>query len=403
VPDVATGVIFGAGSVGRGFIGQLFAESRLEVVFVDVVPQIIDGINRDGCYPHLTVSNAGRIKTSVGPARAINSEDIQQVIEAVSHADILATAVGAGALAKIAEPLARGLARRHEINRLPVNVLLCENLHAAATYMKDQLSLHLEDSICDQVLERVGLLETSIGRMIPVPSAELHAIHPAAVSVEPYKYLPFDVAAVKGTLPKIAGLIGDPTVPFSYYTDRKLYLHNLGHCLCAYLGELNRDTYIADAINQPAIRNPVRSAMLESAVALAVKYGRPIGGLIDHADNLLARFGNHGLRDTVERVGRDPERKLAPGDRFLGAYALAVETGTPRRYLSLALAYGLNKLRLVKDWTVEETIRHLVRVAPETTADQDTIRSYLLALKKQAGPQELVGLIDEEMMVADLV
>lgn len=403
MPDVATGVIFGAGSVGRGFIGQLFAESRLEVVFVDVVPQIIDGINRDGCYPHLTVSNAGRIKTSVGPARAINSEDIQQVIEAVSHADILATAVGAGALAKIAEPLARGLARRHEINRLPVNILLCENLHAAATYMKDQLSLHLEDSIRDQVLERVGLLETSIGRMIPVPSAELHAIHPAAVSVEPYKYLPFDVAAVKGTLPKITGLIGDPTVPFSYYTDRKLYLHNLGHCLCAYLGELNRDTYIADAINQPAIRNPVRSAMLESAVALAVKYGRPIGGLIDHADNLLARFGNHGLRDTVERVGRDPERKLAPGDRFWGAYALAVETGTPRRYLSLALAYGLNKLRLVKDWTVEETIRHLVRVAPEATADQDTIRSYLLALKKQAGPQELVGLIDEEMMVADLV
>ena len=169
MPDVATGVIFGAGSVGRGFIGQLFAESRLEVVFVDVVPQIIDGINRDGCYPHLTVSNAGRIKTSVGPARAINSEDIQQVIEAVSHADILATAVGAGALAKIAEPLARGLARRHEINRLPVNILLCENLHAAATYMKDQLSLHLEDSICDQVLERVGLLETSIGRMIPCP------------------------------------------------------------------------------------------------------------------------------------------------------------------------------------------------------------------------------------------
>jgi mannitol-1-phosphate 5-dehydrogenase len=400
---VATGVIFGAGSVGRGFIGQLFAESRLEVVFVDVVPQIIDGINRDGCYPHLTVSNAGRTETSVGPARAINSADSQRVIEAVAHTDILATAVGAGALAKIAEPLALGLARRHELGRLPVNILLCENLHAAAAYMKGQLSLHLEESVRDQVLSQVGLLETSIGRMIPVPSAELHAIHPAAVSVEPYKYLPFDVAAVKGALPEIAGLTGDPTVPFSYYTDRKLYLHNLGHCLCAYLGELNRDTYIADAINQPAIRSLVRSAMLESALALAAKYGQPIGGLIDHMDNLLARFGNHSLQDTVERVGRDPERKLAPGDRFLGAYALAVEAGTPRRYLNLALAYGLNKLRLLKGWTVEETTRHLARVFPEIKGDQDTIASYLFALKEQAGPQELVGLIDEEMMVADLV
>ena len=30
-------VMFGAGNIGRGFIGQLFSESGYEVVFVDVV------------------------------------------------------------------------------------------------------------------------------------------------------------------------------------------------------------------------------------------------------------------------------------------------------------------------------------------------------------------------------
>ncbi|HPP75292.1 MAG TPA: mannitol-1-phosphate 5-dehydrogenase, partial [Armatimonadota bacterium] len=43
-------VQFGAGNIGRGFIGQLFHESGYEVVFVDVVPDVVRLLNEQRCY-----------------------------------------------------------------------------------------------------------------------------------------------------------------------------------------------------------------------------------------------------------------------------------------------------------------------------------------------------------------
>ena len=40
-------VQFGAGNIGRGFIGALLSQSGYHVVFADVVDKIIDKINED--------------------------------------------------------------------------------------------------------------------------------------------------------------------------------------------------------------------------------------------------------------------------------------------------------------------------------------------------------------------
>lgn len=396
-----TAVIFGAGSVGRGFIGQLFSESGLQVVFVDVVPEIIEGINRQNSYPHITVSNRGREQTIICNVRAVHSADEAKVIEAITDARIMATSVGANILPRIAGSLARGLEKRLATGRPPINVLLCENLHGAASFMREQLSAHLAAATATAVLDNTGLLETSIGRMIPVPSEETRAIHPAAVCVEPYKFLPYDAKAVKGEMPAVAGLVGDLTVPFAFYSDRKLYIHNLGHCLCAYLGEMNGDVFIADAIHRPAIRYLVRAAMLESALALAAHYGQAAAGLVDHIDNLLARFGNRELQDTVERVGRDPARKMAAGDRFLGAFQLACETGGPKRYLTFAVAVGLNKLSQGNGWTAEQWQDYLRQVMPSFELDEK-IMKWMSCLGDSSEIDRLIELIDEEMS-ADMI
>jgi len=44
-------VIFGAGKIGRSFIGQLFGLSGYEVVFVDIDQKMVDELNRRNCYP----------------------------------------------------------------------------------------------------------------------------------------------------------------------------------------------------------------------------------------------------------------------------------------------------------------------------------------------------------------
>ena len=52
-------VMYGAGNIGRGFIGQLFSESGYEVAFIDVNREIIDQLNRDGQYPVGVLSGTG--------------------------------------------------------------------------------------------------------------------------------------------------------------------------------------------------------------------------------------------------------------------------------------------------------------------------------------------------------
>ena len=344
-----TGVIFGAGSVGRGFIGQIFSMSGLEVVFADVDTEIITALNRDGTYPHFTLSDSSRERREIGPVRAIYSTDSEAVNAAVLNADIIATSVGAAVLPRIAPGLAAGLALRMEQGCPPVNILLCENLYDCAVHMRSYLKQHLPAEYAARLDAEVGLLETSIGRMIPVITPELRAIHPAAISVEPYMFLPYDAAAEVGSMPTITGLIADTSVPFSFYVNRKLYLFNMGHATCAWLGEILGLKFVWQAIARPDIYHFVRAAMLEIALALAKHYSTPVAPLIDHVDDLLYRFGNHATADTVERVGRDPERKLAASDRMFGAYRLAVETGMPRRYLAIALAAGLARLSRERD------------------------------------------------------
>lgn len=87
------------------------------------------------------------------------------------------------------------------------------------------------------------------------------------VCVERYGFLPVDKSAFKGEIPAIANMV--PFAPFDFYIKRKLYVHNMGHATCAYLGDLLGLKYIYQSIAVPQIRILVQNAMLESAMALS--------------------------------------------------------------------------------------------------------------------------------------
>ncbi|MGV3724844.1 MAG: mannitol-1-phosphate 5-dehydrogenase, partial [Actinomycetota bacterium] len=55
-------VQFGAGNIGRGFMGQLFTEAGFEVVFVDVVPEVVSALNQRREYP-LRLAGPDRFET----------------------------------------------------------------------------------------------------------------------------------------------------------------------------------------------------------------------------------------------------------------------------------------------------------------------------------------------------
>jgi mannitol-1-phosphate 5-dehydrogenase len=337
---VKQAIIFGAGNIGRGFMGQLFSESGYEVTFVDVDRPLLDTLNERGRYTIRLVTNDQTEEVTVGPVQALHSGDLDAVAEAVSRAEIGATAVGAGILKHIAPAVAAGIARRAQLRiSTPFNLILCENLHGAAAIFRAMVLAALPAEHNAYLAASIGFVDTVIARMVPPLTPELRAQDPSLILVEPYKELPVDRDSFVGAPPPIVGMI--PFSPFAFFTDRKLYIHNAGHAVLGYLGYLAGYEYGYQSLADDEIYLQARGAMEESALALTRKYRPAPGALMANIEDLLHRFGNRALGDTILRLGRDPVRKLAHSDRLVGAALNALAQGVTPVHLVTGIAAGL--------------------------------------------------------------
>ena len=318
-------IMYGGGNIGRGFIGKVFSDSGYETVFLDIMQPLIDEMNRRGEYTVRIVSNAETINTTVKPVRAVNSMT-DAALDEIATCDIMATAVGVNILPRIAPVIAKGVVRRMETTGKPLDIILCENQLEADILMRGWINECLTEEQKAWADQNLGLIEASIGRMVPPLTPEMKAQDPLLICVEPYSELPVDKDSFKGEIPDLVGLI--PYTPFEFYIKRKLFLHNGGHALCAYLGNLKGYEYIWEAIADPEIYDAAKAAMTTSAKALIHKFGE---GIRENVENnvvdLLFRFQNKALKDTVARVGADPVRKLRRNDRIIGAALFAMEEG----------------------------------------------------------------------------
>lgn len=333
-------VMYGAGNIGRGFIGQLFSESGYEVVFIDVNAAIIDRLNEDGAYP-VRILNGQDIKdVIVKNVRGVNGTDYQCVTEEIAGADVMATAVGVNVLPRIAGPIAEGLKKRWRQGRMdPLNIIICENLLDADRYLAGLIMQELDDAEKNRFEKLVGLVEASIGRMVPVMTPEMQEGNILRICVEEYAELPVDKDGFKGEIPTISNML--PSRPFAFYIQRKLFIHNLGHVIAAYLGSLKGYAFIWQSIADPFIRLAVLRAMQDSAKALSKEHGIPLHIILDHVDDLIYRFGNKLLGDTVARVGNDVSRKLSPNDRLVGAANLCLNHGINPAGMCLGIAAAM--------------------------------------------------------------
>ena len=350
-------LIYGAGNIGRGFIGQLFSQSGYEVTFIDVNRELIEKLDADGRYPItlLSRSEADDTEVIVGPVHGINGNDINRVAQAISAADLMATAVGVNVLKFIAKPIAAGLKMRWENgNYTPLNIIICENLLDANIYLGKLIENELDADDTERFNRLVGLVEASIGRMVPVMTPEMQKDNILRICTEEYDKLPVDKDGFKGEIPEIKGMM--PASPFEFYIQRKLYIHNMGHALSAYIGSLKGYTYIWEAVEDTEIKNAVLKSMKDTALALSKEHDADLSELLAHVEDLISRFGSKKLGDTVKRVGNDTKRKLSSGDRLVGAANLCVKHSIAPNYICLGIAaamkfdeiYGNTESEIVK-------------------------------------------------------
>ncbi len=334
-------VMYGGGNIGRGFIGALMSRSGYEVTFVDVAVPVVEELQSRRCYPLRIVSSEGNTDLTINNVTAVNGNDTPAVAQAIARCDIMATAVGARILKFIVPNIVAGLRQRWAEGGKPLNIIICENLNDANKIIEGMIKEQLTDAEKAKFDETVGLVEASIGRMVPVQTEEMKDGEPLRVCVESYGFLPVDKAAFKGEIPEIEGMV--PFEPFDFFIKRKLFIHNMGHATTAYLGGLLGDEFVWQSIGNPTIRLIAQNAMTESAMALSRHYNVPLEGILLHITDLLGRFANVALGDTCARVGGDPARKLSPADRMIGSSLLALQEGITPAYIAVGAAAGIKR------------------------------------------------------------
>jgi mannitol-1-phosphate 5-dehydrogenase len=333
-------VLFGAGKIGRSFIGQLFSNGGYEVVFIDISEPLIDEINRKGRYRIIIKGEEDHI-LNIENVRGVHLLNEPEAIDEVATAGILATSVGLAGLKGIFPVLAKGLLKRYMKNRYhPLDIIIAENMRNADEYFREHLLNLLPPEYPFGPL--VGLIETSIGKMVPIMHKKDIEADMLQIFAEPYNTLILNKKGFRNAIPDIKGLA--PKENMKAWVDRKLFIHNLGHSASAYLGYLyNKDfIYLWESLGVPGIQSLVRSAMLQAAEILKAGYPGEFTNenLTEHIDDLITRFQNKALGDTIFRVGCDLNRKLGPEDRLSGAIHKALAMNLPYDRILFPLVAG---------------------------------------------------------------
>ncbi|HID8486699.1 TPA: mannitol-1-phosphate 5-dehydrogenase [Serratia marcescens] len=353
---------FGAGNIGRGFIGKLLADAGVEVTFADVNQTVLDLLNSRKSYSVHVVGEQERVER-VNNVSAVNSGS-EAAAALIAEADLVTTAVGSQILAKIAGTIAKGLVLRHQQGNVqPLNIIACENMVRGTSQLKQHVFAALPQDEQAWVEQHVGFVDSAVDRIVPPADSS----DPLEVTVETFSEWIVDQTQFKGQPPAIAGM--ELTDNLMAFVERKLFTLNTGHAITAYLGQRAGLQTIRDAILDPAIRRVVKGAMEESGAVLIKRYGFDADKHAAYINKILGRFENPYLHDDVERVGRQPLRKLSAGDRLIKPLLGTLEYGLPHANLIQGIAAAMS-YRSEQDPQALELAERLNTLGPKAALAQ---------------------------------
>lgn len=325
-----TAIHFGAGNIGRGFIGLLLEQSGYHVVFADVNESLIGAIRKDKAYTvFIKDSVCESVHVSNIDAFHSNSDELAtQFIDA----EVVTTSVGFTVLPYLAPAIVKGIRLRmaSKISK-PLNFFACENGIKGTEFLKEAVEKLLQPSEIEYINQYCGFANCTVDRIVPPVKSE----NPLDVVVERFCEWKADSTAVKGELPAIQGLIF--TDKLQAYVERKLLTLNSGHAIIAYLGAIKGHKTILESIGDEKIMPIVRGAMLENGAALVRKHQFNPEDHAAYIEQILKRFQNPYLEDECLRVGREPFRKLSYGDRLILPLRMTEEYGLPNDNLLIGV------------------------------------------------------------------
>jgi mannitol-1-phosphate 5-dehydrogenase len=432
-----TYVGFGFGAIQAGlFLYEAYRSGNFgRLVVAEVMPDLVANLRQAEGFYTLNIAHPDRVESvRIGPVEIYDpsvAADRERHVAALAEAQEIGTAIPSVTLYQSQGPgslhhlLADGLRRKAASGGPAEVVYTAENHNHAAEILEAAVLGEMPGAEHKRIRARVQFLNTVIGKMSGVISAPDTIREHGLVTITSQDRRAFLVEAFNRILiSRIQIYDGDMGSPFRRgievfeekgdllpFEEAKLYGHNATHATAAYVGSLAGAQRIADLVKVPGAMPFLRAAFLrESGEALVRKHTGvdPLftrQGYQHFADDLLARMTNPYLLDTVERVGRDPARKLGWNDRLAGTMRLALDQGIePRRYAfgaAAALAV-LDRSTLEQSGSAHTLLAPLWRAASpprtETEAVMDRIETGLRQLRawRDAGFTDLECLFGDE-------
>ncbi|WP_028590029.1 mannitol-1-phosphate 5-dehydrogenase [Paenibacillus massiliensis] len=324
-------VHFGAGNIGRGFIGLLLSRAGYEVIFSDVNDTLVSALSSRHEYT-VELANDAKDTEQVTNVTAISGKNAQEVAAAVAGADIVTTAVGVNILKAIAPGIAQGISQRLNAGAQPLHIIACENAIGGSQQLKEHVYALLDEETRTKAEGVIFFPNAAVDRIVPIQ----HHEDPLYVQVEPFYEWVVDRSQMSPDHAEISGVhYVDNLEP---YIERKLFTVNTGHCVAAYLGYAAGFSTIQEAIADEQVLASVKGALEETGAVLVKRFGLDQAEHNKYILKNLERFRNPNLTDEVSRVGRSPLRKLSPNDRLVRPALQAYEYGIHPKHLLQGMA-----------------------------------------------------------------
>ena len=329
-------VIWGAGKIGRGFLAEAFRCGEYEVVLVDAAEQLVTALNDAGRYPLIKAMTGLEPEiVEIDGYRALRASDREAIRAEVRQAPFVGVAVFPAVFDALADSLAEAIGDR-VAGADPLDVIVCANARGAAEDLRERVAHRLDDAGRSWMDDNVGFVETVIMR-IGVPTPDRFAEYGAlAVTTNGFPYMPIHAPAFKNAIPDIP--IIKPIENIHAEEERKFFTYNMAHAVYAYAGRMRGHTTILEAAADPLVTQEVEAALDEAGRALVKEHGFDQEEMADWNRTVVANLTNPLLEDTLERLGKDPIRKLGPQDRLVGPARLCKRHGVLPWYLTRAIA-----------------------------------------------------------------